>query len=96
MSPLTWARQGAAGRRFRGDALCTISQAASAETSYVRPHRFVGPAALVRVGQFPHLRPARTGVASTLGPARFVWLVRQVHGPHGPLTTGLSVIESSF
>ena len=32
MSSLTWARQGAAGRRFRGDALCTISQAASAET----------------------------------------------------------------
>src|SRR5437773_11197943 len=40
-----------------------------------------GPAALVRVGHFPHLGPGRAEVASTLGPAGFVWLVRQVHGP---------------
>ncbi len=37
----------------------------------------------------------RAGVASTLGPARFVWLVRQVHGPHGPPITELTVIEAS-
>jgi hypothetical protein len=35
LTGLTRARQSAAGRRFRGDALCTLSQAASAETRYL-------------------------------------------------------------